>query len=105
MIAARNYGGRRQLSREGRLSDILEKLIEQRVAEKQLADNPFKANLNRGYGLAEKQLADSPLAIALHSGRGRRQLSREGRLSDILEKLMEKRVAERKVGIWCQLAC
>merc|ERR1719473_842001 len=83
------------LASENFLSDTLEKLIEERLAERKVADHGDKMNCPH---------------IWCYGG-GRRQLSRESRLSDILEKLIEERVAERKVAdhgdkmncphIWC----
>jgi len=70
------------LAREDFLSDILEKVIEKRLAASE-----------------EDQVSMWMCTVHPNApGCGRRQLAREGRLSDILEKFIEKRVAEKQLA-------
>merc|ERR1712157_220212 len=75
------------LAREDLVSSVLEKLIEERLAEKQLADGCYFARIP-GTNVGKLKC-------------DRRQLAREDRLSNLLEKLIEKRVAEKQLADGC----
>ena len=81
------------LAREDRLSALLEKLIEERVA----AESLVWGGKN---GRAEEQLSQAFCGRCGCGGCGRRQLAREVRLSDVLEQLIEERVAETQLNDW-----
>merc|ERR1712157_308150 len=105
-------------ARESLLSSILEELIEQKLAEQPLRAYTGSPGI---YGGAEQQLSseeqrvgktcwDNGVGYPCDGGilpgttirYGRRQLARENRLADLLEKLTEERLAlERALSHVC----